>query len=277
MNNYKADSFQQKRIWIFEIFKGLRKIEDKRLMYRNDWIEFLPKKWGSRIIYQKAGYFDERPQIDFFLTNLLFFPLLVISFWNIWCLIPAVMSLFLGIGKVYLCFPFRTGINECESPQYGFYHIEDTFWLWFGDTKKVIHFPWSLEWYRTSYKREEQSEKGEWAWEHEFKGKNKELWNDDKWPSLWKRTYPYIYTLKSGEIQKRHATVKVVEREWRRRWLMWTSLFNQVVRVIDVSFDKEVGERTGSWKGGTVGCSYEMKPNELPYECLRRMEKERKF
>lgn len=58
---------------------------------------------------------------------------------------------------------------------------------------------------------------------------------------------------------------------------VWTTLFNRVIRSIDVEFDGEVGERTGSWKGGTIGCEYELRPNETPYECLKRMEQERKF
>lgn len=75
----------------------------------------------------------------------------------------------------------------------------------------------------------------------------------------------------------RLATVKVKEMEWRPRWFMWTTLFAQKRTSIDIEFDKEVGERTGSWKGGTLGCGYNLLPNETPLECLRRMEKERKF
>jgi hypothetical protein len=40
---------------------------------------------------------------------------------------------------------------------------------------------------------------------------------------------------------------------------------------------KEAGKRKGSWKGGTLGCGYELKKNETPLECLRRMESEREF
>jgi hypothetical protein len=46
---------------------------------------------------------------------------------------------------------------------------------------------------------------------------------------------------------------------------------------IEIEFDKEVGERAGSWKGGTIGCSYGIKSNETAYQCLLRMEQERKF
>jgi len=48
-------------------------------------------------------------------------------------------------------------------------------------------------------------------------------------------------------------------------------------RTIAVEFNEEVGERTGSWKGGVLGCGYDMKPGETRLECLRRMERERRF
>jgi hypothetical protein len=58
------------------------------------------------------------------------------------------------------------------------------------------------------------------------------------------------------------------------RWCPWKKM---VHTSIDVKFDGEVGERTGSWKGGTIGCSYEMLPHETPENTLRRMESEREF
>ena len=89
--------------------------------------------------------------------------------------------------------------------------------------------------------------------------------------------HPYTYTLRSGEVQKRTATI-LHERWTRGRNILsrigWPS---QVEHVIDVHFDDEVGERTGSWKGGTIGCGYEMRPGETPLDTLRRMEAEREF
>ena len=58
---------------------------------------------------------------------------------------------------------------------------------------------------------------------------------------------------------------------------MWTSLFSKKRRSIDIDFNDEVGEETGSWKGGCTGCGYTMLDGELPEQTLRRMEKERKF
>jgi hypothetical protein len=78
-------------------------------------------------------------------------------------------------------------------------------------------------------------------------------------------------------VQKREATIKVEEREWRWHWFKWLPLTKKVRRTIAIDFNGEVGEGTGSWKGGTMGCGYELLPNETPLQCLRRMERERKF
>ena len=53
--------------------------------------------------------------------------------------------------------------------------------------------------------------------------------------------------------------------------------FKIVKRYIEIEFDGEVGKGKGSWKGGCIGCSYELLPNETSEECIRRMENERSF
>lgn len=53
--------------------------------------------------------------------------------------------------------------------------------------------------------------------------------------------------------------------------------FRRLSRYINIDFSDEVGERSGSWKGGVLGCSYEMQRNETPLDTLRRMERERVF
>jgi len=104
------------------------------------------------------------------------------------------------------------------------------------------------------------------------------IWERGKTPDQRElMTFPYRYTLKNGTIQDRTATVYVERRAWRPLCLKWTSLFEKERISIDVEFSDEVGERTGTWKGGTVGCGYEMLPGETPEQCLRRMERERKF
>jgi len=286
---YKSDdlyNYEQKSWWIFEIFKNIRHIEDKpRNFYRNTWFEFHPLKWGVYTTLEKAGYFDERPQLNFHVSQLLVIPLIPVLIFNFswWLLLLTLTIGVVGIGKIYLCLPFKTGINECESSRWGFYIYyhgflsETQLVICLGEKNKYISFPWNLEWYRTSY-LESWGANQPMIWLTEKKGDRKDYWDSEKWKDkFWSETHPYTYVLKSGEVQNRLATIKVEESEWRRRWLMWIPLFNQVIRSIDVEFDGEVGEGTGSWEGGTIGCGYDLKPNETPHQCLKRMEQERKF
>jgi hypothetical protein len=207
-------------------------------------MEFCPK-FGLRIEYDVAGYFDSRPMINF-------------------CL---------GWGAFYFHLPFDTGIQECEPPSYGFYWFESALWIKCGKKCYAFHSPWSWDWYRTSYLLKDGK------WETEVTGKRRSLspWNDPLKSLLWSENYPYCYTLKSGVVQNRRANITISEREWRRKFLMWTSLFNKVHRSLDVEFDGEVGEETGSWKGGTIGCGTDIQEGEEPLTVLRRMESTRKF
>ena len=103
-------------------------------------------------------------------------------------------------------------------------------------------------------------------------------WERDKEPDCrYEESHPYTYVLESGTVQDRVATVYVDRMAWRPKCLWWTGLIEKVRASIVVRFNDEVGERSGSWKGGTVGCSYKLRDGETPLQCLRRMEKERKF
>lgn len=207
---------------------------------------------GFDISFEICGYFDNRPRINF---DLFFFSLtLILPFRNKWT-------------------------DEYDPPKWGIAYHNQTFWIYKGGKVNMkggnrwwtFHMPWSLDWVRTSALRKDNT------WEHERKGDRKDFYKD-KWNKiLWNETYPYNYILESGEVQKVKATVRVEEREWRRKAFKWMPLFNRISRTIDINFNKEVGEGTGSWKGGVLGCSYKLLPNETPFECLKRMEKDRKF
>ncbi len=69
----------------------------------------------------------------------------------------------------------------------------------------------------------------------------------------------------------------VEEREWRRKWLTKYRLFRMVRKYIEIEFGSEVGKKKGSWKGGCMGCSYDLKLGETPQQCIKRMEQEREF
>lgn len=157
-----------------------------------------------------------------------------------------------GVVLVAFSFPWRKTVPDdyqCSGPTYGFYFFDDSLVLQYGkshgrhgDPQKHIRMPWG--WIHREHKILSEKE-----------------------------VHPYRYTLASGEVQERTATINVESRLWTRYWLP----HRLYKRTIDIEFNDEVGERTGSWKGGTTGCSYNMLPNETPVECLRRMETERSF
>jgi hypothetical protein len=194
--------------------------------------------------------------------------------------------------NLYLCL-WPTFIEpEGGMESYGFSWRWGQDWSWgdaihlnWGPRCKILHMPWGWEWQRTSLLAEDGR-----SWVHELKGFRKSPREEApigypatlNWFSFrdlphWKVTLPYLYMLRSGEQQHRNATISVGEMEWRMRALQWLSWPRLVRRSIEVTFDDEVGERAGSWKGGCVGCAYTLLPDETPQECLQRMMQERKF
>jgi hypothetical protein len=158
----------------------------------------------------------------------------------------------LGIATFAISFPWLKVVpdeGQCSGPRYGFVFFADGLHLHWGksngyqdDPFKVIRMPW--------------------GWKH----KKHELLSEPE-------TYPYRYALNRGDVQERTATIRVERRTWVRPWIPWT----RVDTYIHVEFNAEVGEQSGSWKGGCVGCSYDMRPGESAEDALRRMERDRKF
>lgn len=175
----------------------------------------------------------------------------------------------------YLYLPIYSTIDECEYPEFGFYYHSNSLVLCWNMKKKFIHMPWTYEWVRTSRLLKDGS------WLHETKG-NRKGWSEEecKWEkeNLWSETHHYPYVMNNGTIQDDiDATITVEEREWRQKWLRWTKIGAKVSKDIKVEFNNEVGSERGSWKGGTMGCGYQMKNNETPKQTLRRMQRERSF
>ena len=214
-----------------------------------DWLIFY---WGWRfdISYEICGYFDNRPRIN---LDLVFFSLtLILPFRNNWT-------------------------DECDCPKWGISIHHKTLWIHKGGKGNMKGgskwWTWYIpfitkEWVRTSILLKNDT------WEQETKGNVKDFYKD-KWKQN-QKSWNYNYTDSyDGEVIP--TTIYVEEREWRPKWLKWTRLFADTNRTIDIHFSKECGKRKGSWKGGTLGCGYNMLPKESPLDCLKRMEKERKF
>lgn len=152
---------------------------------------------------------------------------------------------------------------------WGFTYVDRSLHLRWGRHCKILWMPWLKEGVENEVRRED----GSW--------RKKAYSYEDTEPDGRKlESFPYRYTLRNGQVQEVTATVyasriRYVWRLFRKRplfWSLWAWRY-----WIDVEFSGEVGERAGSWKGGVIGCSYEMKPGETPLETLQRMEQERKF
>jgi len=160
----------------------------------------------------------------------------------------------LGFGLFKIAFSFRFNRvvpdeGQCSGPTYGFTFFNDGLHLHWGKCKGKRNDPMTIIGMP-------------WRWHHI---EHKILSGEE--------SHQYKYKLRSGKVQERTATIKAESRLWYRPWLP----FRKLSRYIDISFSDEVGERSGSWKGGVLGCSYEMLKNETPLDTLRRMERERNF
>lgn len=136
--------------------------------------------------------------------------------------------------------------------------------LCWGNWTKFIHMPWEF----THISSNVLLPDGSWS-------KRQASYEGNDGRKLW--TFDYRYTLRSGEVQQRVATVHVERIEWRRKFLKWCPWFAKVQQGMWIEFNGEVGERTGSWKGGTIGCGWDLNPCETVENAIRRMERERVF
>lgn len=215
------------------------------------WGYFAPRA-GLELVLNRGTYFDRRYAINF-------------AF---------------GWGKFMVYLPFKTSLEEgCDMPRYGFAVHNDTFWIYKGGDYdgSQCQNQW-ISWYLPffSYVFDGHwiySKKAEWVLMNNRKHKGPEPWDFRKTDAL-TYVYPYTYKLKNGTVQERTATCAIEKRKWHRKWFPF---LGKESTVIDIEFNDEVGERSGSWKGGTIGCSYELMPNETVYECLKRMEREREM
>lgn len=160
----------------------------------------------------------------------------------------------IGIGfcRFAVSFPWKWTVPDdyqCSGPTYGFQFFADMLWISYGKSHGRRDDP------RITFKMP-------WGWRHR---EHKILTEPE--------THPFKYTLRNGTVQERTATIQIETRLWTRPWLP-RKLFK---KTIDVKFSDEVGERSGSWKGGVMGCGYDMKPGETAIDTLRRMERERTF
>jgi hypothetical protein len=155
-----------------------------------------------------------------------------------------------GLFSLGFSFPWKWVVPDeyqCSGPTYGFSFFGDLLFIYYGKSKgtrddpmKAFNMPWS------------------WGVNKEHK-----ILSEPE-------THDFAYMLRNGEFQKRKATIRKESRLWTRYWIPWRKYYE----YIDIQFDQEVGEKSGSWKGGVLGMSHTMLPGEEPVDTLRRLEYE---
>jgi hypothetical protein len=173
-----------------------------------------------------------------------------------------------------------------------------TLWKTKNPPEKIVD-SWGVDFYpgeaylRVSWGKRSKTFYMPWAWDHcrlevmladgrfvpydHFDVRGGKLRDNPEPSGRFRDVMLYTYTLRDGGRQYVEATVTVERLTWVWRWFRWLGRPRMVRTSIDIEFSDEVGERRGSWKGGTIGCGYEMLPGETPQQTLRRMERERKF
>ena len=256
----------------------LKKIKFKEYNIEKKWFYLSISSWKTfSLSWKEADYDESKPRIN---ISLLWFHLYIYT-----------------SQKCAIYDKEKYDYHQGER-EYGIMIHNNSFWIYNGLKHKAFEFPYTYRFIRHSVLRKNNN------WEHDYsklgrkvnrikdsyyenitmkdgsikKNYNKDFF-DKKWDNIiFKVVFDYTYVLESGKIQKRKATVKVEEREWRRGFLTWFKWKAKINKYIEIEFDKEVGERAGSWKGGVVGTSYPfLNDTETVIECFRRFEKNKKM
>lgn len=172
----------------------------------------------------------------------------------------------------------RIGRNWYENVyprEYGAYYSDKSIFVHYGqqthdsrtDKNKVIFLPWM---HSTHIRRSLLDLKGEHFWTEWSKERSaREALN-----AVRNACPKARFEFEDFDGEKITATTHIEEWEWRQGtgWFRWLSWFSkpQIRRTLELEFSSEVGPEKGSWKGGTVGHSTEMRAGETPEDAFKR-------
>ena len=183
---------------------------------------------------------------------------------------------------------------EDKSYRFGFYFyntdskklFQEVVMFW-KNWSKTIYMPWDYELHHLIFEGQDGARYIEFYGDNRKRNKRAKKYNCDPIPV--KDTYdiynnpkfywqePYEYVLKSGDVQRCIGMYHIEEREWRPRGTKFLPIFKLTHRDLVINLTDEIGERAGSWKGGTMGFGRRMLPGETPQEAYHRIMKETRF
>ncbi len=143
------------------------------------------------------------------------------------------LSVGVGFARAGFSLPWKWLAKDhmqCEGPIFGFRSTMESFRLTWGQSTGNSKDPRRYAMW-------------DWPW----------VWQFDRREDVGEVvSLPFSYTSHDGEVQSTIAKIKF-ERFYRRRF--WWPHKESILRV-DVSFDREMGERVNTWKGGTSAISF---------------------
>ncbi len=173
------------------------------------------------------------------------------------------------------------GPNDMDRASYGFSWRfgqdwqGDIHWQW-RQRSGITHMPWGWNKRKDDYRREYMAIDGNW-YHHDVYPYEWRKDDPGAGPEAAKISQPYPYLTRGGTFQGDITATAHMERTHMVYRVFGLPVKRVIKHSIDVAFDKEVGSERGSWKGGTVGCGYDMKPGETISQTLHRMRRERSF
>lgn len=189
--------------------------------------------------------------------------------------IPYIFQFYISLDKLIRCKECECGIaiydNSISFSLISYTNESNSRDPWYRKSQ-YFDFPWKYQWYKTEILSLDRKK----VIFEDVKGckLNESFSKRQEAEQKVSITLPYRYIRNNGDIQNVNATVCICRITHRMKWVPfvkkdWTFL--------DIKFDKEIGEGVDTWKGGVLGCSFAMLPNETPEQCLRRMEKEVRY
>lgn len=221
------------------------------------------------ITYSKCGYFDGRPQ---FVLGLIFFQIIF-----------------------YLPWINEEWQDESNPPMYGIAIRDKSVWIYRGGKGNlnggnkwwcfdIPFITWRFykhyilskkdDWIDVTYQQWDSPERKKFEAEIGYLGWVNELPDDMTLAKVY-----YGKWIDHYDDSIIDAKYRVEKRQWRPKWLTWTSLFQKEYKYIEVCFKDEVGSKKGTWKGGVISASCDFKPcdNDDPVLCFNRMNNEKKW
>lgn len=164
-----------------------------------------------------------------------------------------------------------------HSREYGFLWVDGAVHYYYGpqtyDSVSTRSGLWNVPWLQKRHVRQSlYGLKGELMWQWFDRRDGRRSFDAYYWA---KGALPKVeFEIEDYDGKRIKAATHIEEREWRHGegWFKWLSLFvpRRIHRSLDIEFAAEVGTEKGSWKGGLIGTSIEMLPDELHEAAFRR-------